>query len=113
MFQPGDIVWIELADSAGHEQAGRRPAVVVSVKDYNANSSLVLICPVTSNDKPWPFKIRLEGELNGIEGYVLADQIRGIDPAAHFAQPVGAVSASCLERIQALVAVLIGLQPTP
>lgn len=100
-FQPGDLVWLEFENASGHEQDGRRPAVVVSAGGYNARSSLILVCPVTSSGKPWPFKVKLAGETGGIDGHVLVDQVRAIDPTARFARQAG--------RIRALLAVLLTL----
>ncbi|WP_429910545.1 type II toxin-antitoxin system PemK/MazF family toxin [Glycocaulis sp.] len=110
-FQPGDLVWLEFADASGHEQEGRRPAVVVSAGGYNARSSLILVCPVTSSDKPWPFKVKLAGETGGLDGYTLVDQVRAVDPDARHARKAGEVSGACLADIRARLAVVLGLSP--
>jgi mRNA interferase MazF len=112
-FEAGDLVWLDFSDSAGHEQAGRRPAVVVSTDDYNARSSLIVACPVTSSNKPWPFKVKLHGELNGIAGFALADQLRGVDPKARYPRKAGKVSGQCLEEIRALIAVILSYPLNP
>lgn len=74
----GDIVWILFNPQAGHEQAGRRPALVLSPKAYNAKVGLALLCPITSQVKGYPFEVTIP---NGFEvsGVVLADQIKNLD----------------------------------
>jgi mRNA interferase MazF len=74
----GDIVWIALNPQAGHEQAGRRPAVVVSPRSYNGKVGLGLFCPITSRAKGYPFEVALPADL-GIQGVVLADQVKSLD----------------------------------
>ena len=55
----GDVVWIDFDPQAGREQAGRRPAIILSDKKYNARSELVVLCPITSQLKPYPFLVPL------------------------------------------------------
>jgi mRNA interferase MazF len=74
----GDIVWISLNPQAGHEQAGRRPALVLSPFDYNSRTSLALLCPITSRVKGYPFEVLLPEGLP-ISGVVLADQVKSLD----------------------------------
>ena len=75
----GDIVWIDFDPQAGHEQAGRRPALILSDKKYNARSSLVVLCPITSQQKPYPFVVALPPTLLPKASYVLADQVKSLD----------------------------------
>lgn len=73
----GDIVWVDFSPQAGHEQAGLRPALVVSPKSYNQPSGLMLACPITSKTKGYPFEVRIRvGEINGV---ILADQVKNLD----------------------------------
>ena len=74
----GDIVWLAFSPQAGHEQAGRRPALVLSPSVYNRKSGLALFCPITSNTKGYPFEVGLpaKGEVTGV---VLADQVKSLD----------------------------------
>lgn len=74
----GDVVWITLNPQAGHEQAGRRPAVVVSPHAYNGKVGLALLCPVTSQVKGYPFEVLIPEGLT-VSGAVLADQIKSLD----------------------------------
>ena len=74
----GDIVWLRFNEQTGHEQAGRRPALVLSPRRYNERSSVILACPITSRIRNWPFEVRMPP--NGpVSGVVLADQIRSLD----------------------------------
>jgi mRNA interferase MazF len=74
----GDVVWISLNPQAGHEQAGRRPAVVVSPRSYNGKVGLGLFCPITSHVKGYPFEVSLPAGLP-VSGVVLADQVKSLD----------------------------------
>jgi mRNA interferase MazF len=74
----GDVVWIALNPQAGHEQSGRRPAVVVSPRSYNGKVGLGLFCPITSRAKGYPFEVALPPEL-AVQGVVLADQVKSLD----------------------------------
>ena len=74
----GDLVWLSFTPQAGHEQAGHRPALVVSPKEYNAVTSLALLCPITSQVKGYPFEVGLPST-GPITGVVLADQIKSLD----------------------------------
>lgn len=76
--QRGDLIWIDFDPQVGREQKGRRPALVLSPKKYNAKSSLALICPVTSKAKGYPFEVALPAGLE-VEGVILADQLRSLD----------------------------------
>lgn len=74
----GDIVWITFNPQAGHEQAGRRPALILSPKAYHARVGLALLCPITSQVKGYPFEVLLPSG-QPISGVVLADQIKNLD----------------------------------
>jgi mRNA interferase MazF len=74
----GDLVWISLNPQAGHEQAGRRPALVVSPAEYNRRVGLALMCPITSKAKGYPFEVPLPNNLK-ITGVVLSDQVKSLD----------------------------------
>jgi mRNA interferase MazF len=74
----GDIVWVTLSPQAGHEQAGRRPAVVLSPVEYNRKVGLAIMCPITRQVKGYPFEVQLPGGL-GVSGAILSDQVRSLD----------------------------------
>jgi mRNA interferase MazF len=77
--QRGDIAWIDFDPQAGHEQAGRRPALILSDREYNRRASLVILCPITSQFKPYPFVVALPSTLLPKASYVLADQVKSLD----------------------------------
>jgi mRNA interferase MazF len=81
----GDVVWITLNPQAGHEQAGRRPAVVLSPSAYNGKVGLALLCPVTSQVKGYPFEVLIPEGL-AVSGVVLADQVKSLDWRAREAE---------------------------
>ncbi len=81
----GDLVWVSLNPQAGHEQAGRRPALVVSPAEYNKKVGLALMCPITSKSKGYPFEVSLPDNLK-ISGVVLSDQVKSLDWRAREAQ---------------------------
>lgn len=74
----GDVVWLDFTPQAGREQAGRRPALVLSPRAYNERAGLAIVCPITSRVKGYPFEVQIPAspELHGV---VLADQIRSLD----------------------------------
>jgi mRNA interferase MazF len=83
--QRGDVVWITLNPQAGHEQAGRRPAVVLSPLAYNAKVGLAIFCPITSQEKGYPFEVKIPEGL-AVTGVVLADQVKSLDWRARNAE---------------------------
>lgn len=74
----GDIVWIDFDPQAGHEQAGRRPALVLSPSSYNGKAGLAILCPITSQVKGYTFEVSIPSGL-AVHGVVLADQARSLD----------------------------------
>jgi mRNA interferase MazF len=73
----GDLVWLQFNPQSGHEQAGRRPALTLSPKAYNQKVGLAIFCPVTSQEKGYPFEVEIkEGK---IQGAILADQVKSLD----------------------------------
>lgn len=74
----GDVVWVSMDPSAGHEQQGRRPALVLSPRAYNAKVGLAIMCPITHQAKGYPFEVCLPEGLS-VDGVVLADQARSLD----------------------------------
>ena len=76
--QRGDVVWITLNPQSGHEQAGRRPAVVLSPGIYNEKVELAILCPVTNQIKGYPFEVLMPDGLP-VSGVILADQIKSLD----------------------------------
>ena len=74
----GDVVWISLNPQSGHEQAGRRPAVVLSPQSYNSKVGLAIFCPITNQPKGYPFEVLLPAGLP-VAGAILSDQVKSLD----------------------------------
>ena len=81
----GDIVWLSFTPQAGHEQAGHRPALVLSPKAYNERTSLALFCPVTSRVRGYPFEVPLPSS-SAVSGVILADHVKSLDWRARHAR---------------------------
>lgn len=100
----GDIVWLNFTPQAGHEQAGHRPAVVLTRASYNRSSGLLICVPMTSQVKGYPFEV----PISSTPSVALADQAKSVDWVARKAKYKGHVDDDELERIQRVVAALIG-----
>lgn len=103
----GDLVWLTFDPQAGHEQAGRRPAFVLSPEAYNRKTNLFLACPVTSQIKGYPFEVPLPEGLP-ISGVILADQIKSLDWKVRKAEFAARTAAGVIENVVALILPLIG-----
>lgn len=94
----GDVVWLTFDPQAGHERAGRRPAVVLSPAAYNGKVGLAICCPITSRIKGYPFEAVLPSGFP-VSGVVLSDQVKSLDWRARRAEVVGHLSASLVAEI--------------
>jgi mRNA interferase MazF len=101
----GHIVWINFSPNIGHEQAVIRPAVVVSPSHYNANSGLILACPITSKVKGYPFEVRIKD--GSMDGVVLADQAKSLDWTSRPVKYEQTVAPEILRATQRLISSLI------
>lgn len=101
-------MWVDFTPQAGHEQTGHRPALVVSPLLYHRRSKLAVVCPITSNVDPWPWKVRLPEGL-AISGAVLADQVRSIDRARRGLKIAGRAPEEVVGEVQAKLAALLGI----
>ena len=93
----GDVVWIDLNPRAGHEQAGRRPALVLSPARYNSKVGLLLLCPVTTQIKGYPFEAHIPDGLKVI-GTILSDQIKSLDWKARKAEFICSLPDSVVQE---------------
>jgi mRNA interferase MazF len=93
----GDVVWLNFTPQAGHEQAGHRPALVLSPASYNGKTGLMLCCPITGHAKGYPFEVALEGN-GSVAGVILADQVKSLDWRARQVKRKGRVSPEVTER---------------
>lgn len=102
----GDIVWLQFNPQAGHEQAGHRPALVLSPASYNRRSGLMLCCPMTSQRKGYPFEVVIADDPEQVSA-VLADQVKSLDWKVRKAVKKGTASdevvAETLSKLQALL----------
>lgn len=108
LLDAGDVVWVDLGETRGREQAGARPAVVVSGKAYHAISELAWVCPITRNLGAWPLKVVL-GPEEPIAGAILADQIRSLDRTRRGFRKVGRISPAALQATRNIIAGITGL----
>jgi mRNA interferase MazF len=103
--QRGDVIWLDFDPQRGREQAGRRPALVLSLGEYNSRSSLCLVCPITNQVKNYPFEIAIPDGFE-VTGVVLCDQLKSLDwlarRAEHFCRVPDVVS-EVLDRVGLLI----------
>jgi len=100
------VIWINLNPQAGHEQAGRRPAVVLSPGNYNRKTGMVILCPITNQIKGYPFEVLIPPELP-VAGAILSDQVKSLDWRARNAELICALPTETISEIlQKLVALL-------
>ena len=102
----GDAVWISLNPKAGHEQAGRRPAVVLSPAAYNGRVGLAILCPVTGQVKGYPFEVSIPAGLD-VQGVILADQVKSLDWRARQAELICPLPARTVAEVLRKVGVLL------
>lgn len=98
-------MWLEFDPQVGHEQAGHRPAVVLSPAAYNGKTGLMVCCPLTTKVKGYPFEVPITGKPAGV---VLADQVKNLDWRARKAVRKGQVTAEELAQVRAKLRALIG-----
>ena len=101
----GDIVWLAFSPQAGHEQAGMRPAVVLSPAAYNQKTSMMICCPMTSQIKGYPFEVVVS---QNPPSAVLSDQVKSVDWRARRAIRKGRVQEAVLAEMRAKICALIG-----
>jgi mRNA interferase MazF len=102
----GDIVWLQFDPQAGHEQAGHRPALVISPARYNQVRGMMICCPMTSRIKGYPFEVVVSEEPPSA---VLADQVKSLDWRARKALHKGKAPPAVLAEVQAKIQALLGL----
>jgi mRNA interferase MazF len=102
----GDLVWLTFNPQAGHEQAGRRPAVVLSPQAYNGKVGLAFFCPITSQVKGYPFEVILPDELP-INGAILADQVKSLDWQARQIERINTLPEEIMKELLQKIGLLI------
>jgi len=102
----GHVVWLSFSPQSGHEQAGKRPAIVISPIEYNKKSGLAFFCPITSQIKGYPFEVSIP-DTQKIQGVILADQVKSLDWRSREAKfvekmPTG-ITEEVIDRITTLL----------
>lgn len=101
-----DVVWLDFDPHAGSEQAGRRPALVISPRTYNQKVGLAVMCPITSRPKGYPFEVALPDGL-AVKGVVLSDQVKSLDWRARRAKRLGSVPVEVMAEVTARILALV------
>jgi mRNA interferase MazF len=104
----GDLIWLDFTPQAGREQAGRRPAVVLSPRSYNDKTSLAVVCLITSHAKGYPFEVAVPPG-SRIGGVILSDHLKNLDWRQRQAQKAGKIPRSVLDQVRARIAALLGI----
>ena len=102
----GDVIWITFNPQAGHEQAGRRPALVLSPVAYNRKVGLAVMCPITNQIKGYPFEVAVPPGL-AVTGVILADHVRSVDWQARTAEFICALPQTTLDDVLAKLNTLL------
>jgi len=101
----GDVVWLNFDPQSGHEQKGKRPAVVISPKEYNEKVGLGLFCPITSRIKNYPFEVKIVNEK--IDGVILSDQIKSLDWKAREIEFISKITVKEVSEVIGKINVLL------
>ena len=102
----GDLVWIDLNPTLGHEQSGHRPAIVLTPQQYNVRSGLCIVCPITSRARGYPFEVVIpDGQ--AISGIILVDQVRSVSWEKRYVKMAGVTSAKLLDEVRERLATLL------
>lgn len=108
MPERGDVVWLSFDPQAGHEQAGRRPAVILSPSVYNRSSGLAVVVPITSHVKGYPFEVQIPAG-SRISGVILTDHLKSVDWRARKAERIGKLPEETLKQALRKAALLIAV----
>jgi mRNA interferase MazF len=104
----GSLVWLHFSPQAGREQAGRRPAIVLTPLAYHQRSRLAIVCPITTRERGWPWEVRLPGGLP-VTGVILVDHVRSVDREARHMEVIGTAPRAVLDDVDARLAPLLSL----
>ncbi len=104
----GEVVWIAMSPSVGHEQTGRRPGLVVSPSSYNRKVGLAIVCPITSHAKGYPFEVAIPDGLP-VTGVVLSDQAKSLDWQVRGAEPLCALPEESVHTVLQTLGTLLSI----
>ena len=104
----GDLIWIDLSPTVGHEQSGRRPALVLTSSKYNAASGLCVACPITRRARRYPFEVAMPND-GAVGGVVLADQARSLSWEKRYVQPIDRAPARLVVDVRERIASLLDI----
>lgn len=104
----GDIAWVDFNPTLGSEQAGRRPALVITAGSYHEQSWRAVVCPITSKYRPWPFNVSLPEGLQ-TSGVVLIDQVRTIDRSRRMFEIIERVPDAFVDEVRGRLGALLGI----
>jgi mRNA interferase MazF len=104
----GDIAWVDLDDTRGSEQSGRRPALVLTSSGFHETSRRAVICPITSKLRDWPTNVGLPHGLK-TKGMIMVDQVRSIDRAERMFGTIEKAPARVVHDVQVKLAALLGI----
>lgn len=105
--EAGDVVWLEFDPQAGREQAGRRPAVVLTPEGYNKKTNLLVCCPLTTQIKGYPFEVLVE--IDGVQSVILSDQVKSLDWKIRKVKYKNTVNPKTLTEVRAKVKSLLSI----
>jgi mRNA interferase MazF len=103
--ETGEVVWLEFDPQAGHEQAGHRPALVISPASYNSKTGLMVCCPMSTKIKGHPFEVVTQ--VDGVDSAVLSDQVKSLDWKVRRAKKKAVVNADVLLHVRAKMKALL------
>ncbi len=104
----GDVVIVDFNPQAGHEQAGKRPALVLSPQNFNKITGFAWLCPITNQAKGYPFEVTVEGSKK-TTGVILTDQLKSLDWSARNLHKVDTVNSDCLSNVKSIVGTILSI----
>jgi mRNA interferase MazF len=103
----GHLIWLNFTPKTGHEQAGRRLALVISPEKYNKKVGLAILCPITNQIKNYPFEVKISDGL-GVTGVILSDQVKSLDWQARKAEFIQEIPKDVVDEVLQKLNTLIG-----
>lgn len=103
----GDFIFAVFDPQVGHEQSGRRPALVISNSAFNQRTGMAIVCPITNTNKDYPFHLRVPTDSASVTGWVMVDQVKSIDYTFRKAKFVAAAPQALLPEVQKLLRVIL------